>query len=167
MFYYVSKNLTHADLNYTVNEKEFLAVIYAINEFRHYITRYPTFFHTDHTNIKYLMNKPITLGCITTWLLLIQEFDITIVDKPGKDNVVADFLSRMDTSDEGTPVEDSFSDEHIFEISTHTLWYADIANYLATGKVPQHLPYEEQSTIIHHSDRYSWIEGYLFYTGPN
>ena len=90
------------------------------------------------------MNKPITPGRITRWLLLIQEFDITIVDKPGKDNVVVDFLSRMDTSDEGTPVEDIFPDERLFTISTHTLWYADIANYFATGKVSQHLPYKEQ-----------------------
>lgn len=42
------------------------------------------------------MNKPINHGCIMKWLLLIQEFDITIVDEPGKDNVVADFLSRRE-----------------------------------------------------------------------
>lgn len=98
------------------------------------------------------------------WLLLIQEFDITVVDKLGKDNVVACFLSRLDTSDEGAPVEDIFPDEHLFAISTHTLWYVDISNYLATGKVDQHLPYREQQRIIHHSTRYSWIEGYLLYT---
>jgi len=38
------------------------------------------------------MDKPITPGRITTWLSLLQEFDITIVDKPRKDNMVADFL---------------------------------------------------------------------------
>ena len=49
-----------SELNYIVTEREFLAVVYAINNIRHYITRYPTFIHTDHTTIKYLMNKPIT-----------------------------------------------------------------------------------------------------------
>jgi len=68
--------------------------------------------------------------------LLIQEFDITIIDKSGKDILAAYFLPRMDTSDEGIPVEDGFLDEHLFAISTHTLWYADIANYLSTRKVP-------------------------------
>jgi len=110
------------------------------------------------------MNKLITLSRITRWLLLIQEFDITIVDKPGKDNVV-DFLSRLDTTDEGAPIEDRFLDEHPFAISTHTLWHANIGNHIATRKVPQHLPYREQRRIIHHCARYSWIEGYLFYTG--
>ena len=31
--YFISKNMTPAELNYTVTEKEFLAVIYAINKF--------------------------------------------------------------------------------------------------------------------------------------
>jgi hypothetical protein len=39
------------------------------------------------------MNKPITNARVTRWMLLLQEFDITIVDRPGKENVVVDFLS--------------------------------------------------------------------------
>ena len=89
------------------------------------------------------MNKPIIPGRITRWLLLLQEFHITIVDKPGKDNVVADFLSRMDNNDECTPIEDSFPNEHLFAVSTKPPCYADIANYLAIGKVPPHLSYRE------------------------
>lgn len=78
--YFISKNMKPAELNYTVTEKEFLAVIYAINKFRNYITCYPTFVHTDHSDIKYLMNKLVTNARVTRWLLLLQEFDITIVD---------------------------------------------------------------------------------------
>lgn len=62
--YYISKNLSPTELNYTVTEKEFLAVIFAINKFRHYITRYEVFVHTDHSVIKYLMNKPLTSGVV-------------------------------------------------------------------------------------------------------
>jgi hypothetical protein len=80
------------------------------------------------------MNKPITNGRVTRWLLLLQEFDITIVDKLGKENVVADFLSRITNEGEAIPVEDTFPDEHIFTLSTNTPWFADIANYLACRK---------------------------------
>jgi hypothetical protein len=138
--YFISKNMSPAELNYTVTEKEFLAVIYAINKFRHYITSYSTFIHTDHSAIKYLMNKPITNARVTRWLLLLQEFDITIVDRPGKENVVADFLSRLTVNDDN-PVDDSFPDEYLFAVSAHSPWYADIANYLVAGKLPSHLSY--------------------------
>jgi len=104
-----------------------------------------------HAAISYLMNKPVTPGGITRWLLLLQEFDITIVDKLGKDNVVADFMSRLENNAEGTSIEDSFPYEYLFAISANTLWYADIAYYLATGKVPRHLSYKDQRKIIHHT----------------
>jgi hypothetical protein len=91
--YFVSKNLSPAELKYTVTEKEFLVVVYAINKFRHYITGYEVFVHTDHSAIRFLMNKSITNGRVTRWVLLLQEFNIIVLDRPGKDNVVADFLS--------------------------------------------------------------------------
>ena len=71
VIYYISKNLILAELNYTVTEKEYLAVIYAINKFRHYITGYPVVLCTDHSAIKYLANKPITTGRVTRWLLIL------------------------------------------------------------------------------------------------
>eukprot|EP00253_Pinus_taeda_P028586 PITA_28586 len=162
--YFISKNMTPTELNYIVTEKEFLAVIYAINKFRHYITGYTTFVHIDHSAIKYLMNKSITNARVTRWLLLLQEFDITIVDRPGKENVVADFLTRLKTN-ENVPVDDSFPDEYLFAVSAHSPWYADIANYLVAGKLPSHLSHRERRKIIQQSARYSWISGCLFHTG--
>ena len=58
--YFISKNLTPAELNYTVIDKEMLAVVHAVNKFRHYIIGYEVFIHIGHSAIKYLMNKPIT-----------------------------------------------------------------------------------------------------------
>ena len=49
--YFISKNLTTTELNYIFTEKEFLAVIFAINKFHHYITSYEVFVHTDHSSI--------------------------------------------------------------------------------------------------------------------
>ena len=89
-----------------------------------------TFVHTDCSAIKYLMNKPVTNAQVTRWLLLLQEFDITIIDRPVKENVVADFLSHFTNSDDNLLVEDSFPYEHLFAVSAHSPWYADVANYL-------------------------------------
>eukprot|EP00253_Pinus_taeda_P028690 PITA_28690 len=113
--YYISKNLSPA-------EKEFLAVIHAINKLRHYITGYLVILYTDHSAIKYLANKPVTNGRITRRLVLLQEFDITIKDLPGKENPVADFLSRMPKPVDAAAVEDQFPDEHLFVVSVQTPW---------------------------------------------
>lgn len=104
--YYINKNLTSAELNYTVTKKEFLAIIYAINKFRHYMTCYLIFLYVDHLFIRYVANKPSTNGRVTHWLLLLQEFDITIKDRPGKENPVADFLPRVPKKNNSSAVDD-------------------------------------------------------------
>ena len=50
--YFIRKNLTPTELNYTVTEKEMLAVVHAVNKFRHYITGYEIFVHTDHSALR-------------------------------------------------------------------------------------------------------------------
>eukprot|EP00253_Pinus_taeda_P024101 PITA_24101 len=82
--YFISKNLTPAEVNYTVTEKEMLAIIHAVNKFQHYITGYEVFVHIDHSAIKYLMNKPVTNGRVIIWMLILQEFNITVLDKLAK-----------------------------------------------------------------------------------
>ena len=142
--YFIKKNLTPAELNYTVTENEFLAVVHAINKFRHYITGYDVFVHTDHSAIKFLMNKYMISGRVTRWILLFQEFNITIIDKPWKENPVVYFLSRITQDNENIPVDDDFPDEHLFVFVVKMPCFADIANYLATSKIPVHLPKHEK-----------------------
>ena len=137
-------------------------MVHAVNKFRHYITGYEVFVHTNHSTIQFLMNKPITNGRITRWLLLLQEFNITIMDRLGKENQVVDFLSRLQTEGEDVPVYDDFPDEHLFSISIHVLWFVDIANYLVLGKLTQYLSAKEKQRIIQLSAHYSWVGGYLF-----
>ena len=130
-------------MNYTVTEKEMLAIIHAVNKFRHYITGYQVFIHTDHSSIIYLMNKPITNGRITRWLLLLQEFNIPILDRPGKKTTFADFLSIMQNNNDDVPVKDHFPNEHLFAVSNKTPWFVDITNYLASRKLPPQLSAKE------------------------
>ena len=65
--YFISKNLAGVELNYTVTENELLVVVHGLNKFRHYVTGYIFFVHTDHAAIRYLMNKPNINGIIIIW----------------------------------------------------------------------------------------------------
>jgi len=48
------------------------------------------------------------------WFLLIQEFNITILDRPMRENLVADFLSRLIHIGNNALVDDNFPDENLF-----------------------------------------------------
>jgi len=80
-----------------------------------------------------------------------------VLDRPGKQNIVADFLSRVQNIREDSPVEDKFLDEYLFAVTAKTPWYADMANYLVIGKLPPHLFPSERRKIIQESSKYSWI----------
>ena len=69
------------------------------------------------------------------WVLLLQEFDLHIIDRKGAGNPVADNLSRLENvPDNPLPIDDSFPDEQLNVISTSrsTPWYVDYANYIVT-----------------------------------
>ena len=137
MIYYASKTLDSAQANYTTTEKEFLAVVFALEKFRSYIVGSPLTIFTNHTALKYMLSKRDTKPRLTRWILLCQEFNLPIKDKKGVENVVADHLSWLvpDSISHGLPIGDSFPDEQRFSL-VHCPWYADIVNYLVTGQIP-------------------------------
>lgn len=64
-----------------------------------------------------------------------------INDKKGFENVVADHLSRLDPPthiNDMLLINEHFPDEQLFSI-TQSTWYANIANYLVTKKIPKEL----------------------------
>ena len=137
VIYYACKTLDSAQANYTTTEKEFLAVVFALEMFRSYIVGSTVTIFPDHAALKYLLSKQDTKPRLTRWILLYQEFNLTIKDKKGVKNVLVDHLSRLvpESSSHGVPIGDSFPDDQLFAL-VHCPWYADIVNYLLTGQIP-------------------------------
>ena len=72
VIYYASKTLDSAQSNYTTTEKEFLAVVFALEKLRSYIVGSLVTIFTDHAALKYLLSKQDTKPRLTRWILLCQ-----------------------------------------------------------------------------------------------
>jgi hypothetical protein len=122
VIYYASKTLDGAQRNYATTEKEFLAVIFACDNFSPYIVDSKVIVHSDHSAIKYLMNKKDAKPRLIRWVLLLQEFDLHIADTKGEDNPVADHLSRMENIPNGPiPINDSFANEQLANVNVFSV----------------------------------------------
>ena len=80
VIHYSSKTLDSAQRNYATTVKEFLAVVFACDKFRSYIIDSKVTIHADHASIKYLMEKKDAKPRLIRWVLLLQEFDLHIID---------------------------------------------------------------------------------------
>ncbi|CAN6556588.1 unnamed protein product [Malus baccata var. baccata] len=166
VIYYASRTLNDAQLNYATTEKELLAVVFALEKFRSYLVGAKVIVYSDHSALKYLLSKKEAKPRLLRWVLLLQEFDLEILDKKGRENVVADHLSRLvnASTDEADslPLKESFPDEQLLAVTHQVPWYADIANYLASGEIPSEFSYQQRKKFLSTVKHYFWDEPYLF-----
>ncbi len=91
---YASRVLRGAEKNLSVTEKECLAVIYGLKEFRVYLINKKFKIYTDHVALQWLLNIKDPVGKLYRWAVLIQQFDFEIIYKKGSKHLNADTLSR-------------------------------------------------------------------------
>ena len=166
--YYASRTLNSAQMNYSTTEKELLAVVFALDKFRAYLIGSPITIFTDHAALKYLLSKKDAKARLIRWILLLQEFDLTIKDKKGVENVVADHLSRLEFNDSAAipTIGDDFPDEHLFVV-TKMPWYANIVNYLVTGEIPSTWGAQDKRKFLVEVRNFYWDDPYLFKYCPD
>ena len=80
---YCSQSLDKHEQNYTVTERECLAVIYACKQFRVYIHGTKFKVVTDHAPLTWLRNLKETEGRLARWALKLQAHDYKIIHRPG------------------------------------------------------------------------------------
>lgn len=93
LVYYANRKLSTAERNYMTTERDAMEMVYSLQKLRHYLLGVPFKFFTDHSVLKYLVNKPVLEGRICHWLLFFQEFIFEVVIKPRRLNVGPDHLS--------------------------------------------------------------------------
>jgi hypothetical protein len=94
---FFSKTLHDAETHYEIHDKELLAIILGIKEWRAELTSLPSFLIiTDHKALEYFGNKQLLNERQIRWMELLSQFNYTISYRPGRENTIADILSRKD-----------------------------------------------------------------------
>lgn len=110
---YCSRTLSASERKWPTVQVELSAIIYSLREFRPYIFMSDIELHTDHKPLAYLLKKVETHPQLARWLIELQNYQIKIVHVSGKQNTLADALSR---AAEDTPIKDIQSLDELQDI---------------------------------------------------
>ncbi|PKI46756.1 hypothetical protein CRG98_032853, partial [Punica granatum] len=91
---YFSERLSGASLNYSTYDKEFYALIRALETWEHYLLPKEFIIHTDHESLKHLKGQNKLNRRHAKWVEYLEIFPYVIKYKQRNINVVADALSR-------------------------------------------------------------------------
>ncbi|GJW54596.1 putative reverse transcriptase domain-containing protein [Tanacetum coccineum] len=93
---YASQQLKIHKKNYTTHDLELGAVIFALTIWRHYLYRRKSVIYADHKSLQHIFNQKELNMHQRHWIELFSDYDCDILYLPGKENVVADALSRKE-----------------------------------------------------------------------
>lgn len=91
---FYSKRLNVHQQNYATVEKEAFALLSAVRIFNVYFGSHPVTVYTDHSPLQFLRNMSNHNQKLLRWSLELQQYNLSIVHRPGKANLIPDILSR-------------------------------------------------------------------------
>ena len=91
---YTSRVLNDAEQKYSTYEKEAVAILHAVTQFRPYLYGRKFKLVTDHKPLVWLQTSKDPTSRLTSWRLRLEEYEYEVIYKAGKTNVYADALSR-------------------------------------------------------------------------
>jgi hypothetical protein len=142
-------------------------MVYALQKFRHYLLGSHFKMYTDHSALKYLVNKPVLGGRICRWLLLFQEYDFEVVVKPGKLNAGPDHLSCILSGEDAGNLDDNFPDAQLFAVRMVDDYFSDIIQFLSTCMAPSEMTVAQKKQLVVKATDYQLIAGNLYKLGAD
>lgn len=128
---YMSKSLSAAERNYSITERETLAVVIALEHWRCYLENGKPFtVYTDHSALKWFLSLSNPTGRLARWGVRLSSFNFELKHRRGVDNVIPDALSRA------VPVNAISTSGYVSK--TTDPWYKNIYNSCQTK--PQNFP---------------------------
>jgi len=126
---YASRTLNEHECNYSTFEKELLAVVWAVKYFRPYLYGRRFTIRTDHKPLQWLHNHKEPNSKYQRWRTTLEEFNFDIEYLEGRENKVADALSRVEI--------------HANEVEAEDFWSTDATIHSADEDNTLHIPISE------------------------
>jgi hypothetical protein len=140
-------------------------MVYSLYKYRHYLLGKHFKMFTDHSDLRYLVNKPVLGERICRWLLLFQEFDFEVFVNPRRLNVGPDHLSRITNGEEPCNFEDNFPYAQFFSIQIFDEYFADIIEFFSTGFAPREFTTTQKKDLVVRVVDYQLIAVHLYKIG--
>ena len=131
---YASRQLQKAEIKYPTVEKEALAIIFAIKQFRQYLLDEPFTVISDHRPLQWLQDQKDVNGRLGRWAIALSAVNYKIRYRPGRIHQNADCLSRLKVASIQT-VDIPRLPEIVKQQRTDETCVM-IRNYLLTGQLP-------------------------------
>nr|GEU62693.1 reverse transcriptase domain-containing protein [Tanacetum cinerariifolium] len=162
--------MTDAQAHYTTMEKGLLDMVYAFEKFRPYLVLSKSIVYTDHSTLKYLFNKKDAKSRLLRWVLLLPEFDYTLHDKKGVENLAPDHFSRLENPHQSVldkkEINETFPLETLNMVSfcgdSSNPWFADFENYHVGNFVVKRMSSQQQNKFFKDVKHYFWDDPFLF-----
>ncbi|KFM71017.1 Transposon Ty3-I Gag-Pol polyprotein, partial [Stegodyphus mimosarum] len=165
---FFSKTLNATQRNYTATERETLAVLMAVQKFRVHFGKAPVTVFSDHAAVGRLYSGKNLTPRLIRWALKLQEYNLIIKYKPGKENNVADALSRIKLDDEGNELKCTVLTSKIIDsretIIAELKADPEFGNIYAYLKDPDNFENPDVAAIRSRAQNYEIIDNLLFYT---
>ena len=106
---FYSRKLTAAELNYEIYDKEMLAIVMALKEWRAYLegAAHPFTVYTDHRNLEYFTTTKVLNRRQSRWAELLANYNFRIIYRPGRAMGKPDAMTRRHDFSEGSKASDA------------------------------------------------------------
>jgi hypothetical protein len=135
---YESRKLKEHEKNYATHDLELATIVHVLRKWRHYLMGRRFELRTDHNVIKYFFDQPTLNARQSRWLEFLCEYYFEIKHIKGKENKVADALSRRVHELHATTINMYQNDikSIILEVVNVDLQYRELVAKLQQGKMP-------------------------------
>ena len=120
---FFSKQLNKQQIKYSATERELLAIVLTVEQFRQFLHGTHFKIYSDHQPLKYLLTADNLNPRLARWIARLKLFDYEILYRPGPENGNADAMSRLaldeptvEDDDDTTPISINHIDVNVINI---------------------------------------------------